>query len=133
MTKDSSILVTLPCNRLFKMAKSKYVFFFFFFCSGGGWGVLFTCLCFLSKIIFWSLSRSIMSLVMLHSFLTLTTYGPVASKGLKCSACVSGGTVILSPLFGVCEKLHALSNWMIWRRNIYFCINASNFFVTILY
>ena len=54
-------------------------------------------------------------------------------KGLKCSACVSGGTVILSPLFGVCEKLHALSNWMIWRRNIYFCINASNFFVTILY
>ncbi|KAL0017443.1 hypothetical protein SO802_004512 [Lithocarpus litseifolius] len=27
--------------------------------------------------------------------------GPVASKGLKCSACVSGGTVILSPLFGV--------------------------------
>lgn len=90
-------------------------------------GVLFSCLCFLSKIIFWSLSRSIMSLVMLHLFLTLTTYRTVASKGLKCSACVSGGTVILSPLFGACEKLHALPNWMIWRRNIYFCINASNF------
>ncbi len=84
-----------------------------------------------------------MFLEMLHSFLTLTTYWPVASKGLSAvdvyQVAQYSVHLCLGYIIGETEKLYVLPNWMIWRRignAIYFCINASIFlfiFVTTLY